>query len=41
MSHAVNAPSGHLAHILAEFSDEPRGTYLPCFVDHYGIKGIV
>jgi len=41
MSHAVDAPPGHQAQILAEFSDEPIGMYLPHFVDHCGIKKFV
>jgi hypothetical protein len=40
MSHAVDAPPGHETQILAEFSDEPRGMYLPRFVNHCDIKRI-
>jgi len=41
VSHAADAPpGGHQAQILVEFFDEPRGTYLPRFVDHCGIKRI-
>jgi hypothetical protein len=41
MSHAVGAPPGHQAQIVAEFSDEPRGMCLPCFVNCCGIKRVV
>jgi hypothetical protein len=38
VGHAVDAPPSHQAQILAEFSDEPRGMYLPYLVNHCGIK---
>jgi hypothetical protein len=41
MSHAVDAPPGHQLQIVAEFSDEPRGMYLPHFINRCGIKRIV
>jgi len=41
VSYAADPPPGHQAQILAEFSDEPRGMYLPRFVNRCGIKRIV
>jgi len=38
VSHAADAPPGHQAQILAEFSDEPRGTYLLILLITVGLK---